>query len=135
MWETTLLNKTVQYACDGCPKSAVVALRTSSMNRCTIRTSITLQPKPLLMAIKIPQHIPMSPNPCPLAGGTSKQPWPRIVFLFFFEFVEIYRYINYDGINPSYWIWGNRLFSDKLGRLPLFYRYNDQKTWCAGNSN
>jgi hypothetical protein len=84
------------------------------------RTSIPLQPYACLIAIEKPQYIPMPPDPWPPAVGTLTQFFPGILLLFFFEFVEIYRYIDYDGLSPSIG-WGAIDFSQTLGRLPPFF--------------
>ena len=116
------LNQALQYACNGCPKSPVVCLGPDRMHCPALRTSIPLQPYARLIAIEKPQHIPMPPDPWSPTTGTLTQFSPGIVLFFFFEFVEIYRYIDYDGISPSIGC-GAIDFSQTLGRLlPFLYR-------------
>jgi hypothetical protein len=70
----------------------------------TISTSIPLQPYPCLITIEKPKHIPVPPHPYTIAAGTSAQYWPRILLFFLSEFVEIYRYIDYNNMGPLYGI-------------------------------
>ncbi len=70
------------------------------MHRTAFGAAVAFQPHRLEMAVKVAAHIPVAPEAGPSARRTAAQPRPWVVFLLFFEDVEIDRKREYNDTVP-----------------------------------
>jgi hypothetical protein len=83
-----------------CPKSSVVGVRAGGVHRAAFGAAIALQPHRSGMAVKVAEHIPVTPETGPSARRATVQPRPWVAFLLFLEDVEIDRKREYNDTVP-----------------------------------
>jgi hypothetical protein len=82
------------------------------------------------MAVKVAEHIPVTPETGSFTRRAPVQPWPRVVFFLLFENVEIDWERQYnDSVPVTVSLlsgWGDRGLAKPCAVTSLFYREQDR---------